>query len=433
MTDRRSVDQIISRYDLNKFHYIIFLIGGSGYFFDALDVASISFILPILKIQWQLSNVQLGEIGSATFVGYILGALISGKLADRFGRKNIMIAGLIIYCFSAFFCAASNSFYQILAARCFGGIGIGAESVIIAPFLTEFVPQKYRGRFAGGMSGFISLGFVAAALIGYLTIPVSQSGWRVFFVICGLPLLLVPLWAAILEESPVWLASQNRLQDAARVLSRVYGKTIQTHEISAQVKQISPANWREFFLTQYSAVLATSGLSFFLMFGYYAFFTWLPQLLVLRGETVSNGIYASILPFAAQIPGYFGAAWLIDRLGALRVAAIFLIFSVITALVLSLEPSVSMIKNSSILLAFFVNGVMASAYAFIPFVYPTQFRAMGTSVTASLGRTGAILAPIIIGWLYNFWGVGGAFGLIAAELSVAVVLVLTILPKIKSY
>ncbi|OUI97585.1 hypothetical protein [Acetobacter cibinongensis] len=75
MTDRSSVDQIISRYDLNKFHYIIFLIGGSGYFFDAMDVASISFILPVLKIQWQLSNVQLGEIGSATFVGYILGAL----------------------------------------------------------------------------------------------------------------------------------------------------------------------------------------------------------------------------------------------------------------------------------------------------------------------------------------------------------------------
>ncbi|KFL92454.1 Niacin transporter NiaP [Acetobacter malorum] len=433
MTDSKTVSAFIDQCKLNIFHYRIFFIGGSGYFFDAMDVASISFILPVLKTQWHLSNVQLGAIGSATFVGYIIGALSAGTFADRYGRKNIMIVGLILYCLSAFFCALSGSFYQMLAARCFGGLGIGTESVIIAPFLTEFVPQKYRGRFAGGMSGFISLGFVAAAIVGYLTVPVSPSGWRIFFGICGLPLLLIPFWKAVLEESPVWLASRGRLPEAAEVLSRIYRKTINSTEIISDTKQLSLPHWGEFFRTQHSAMLATSGLSFFLMFGYYAFFTWLPQLLVMSGESVSSGIYASILPFAAQIPGYFGAAWLIDRLGALRVSAFFLVCSVLTALALSINPSVNMIKYSSILLALFVNGVMASAYAFIPFVYPARFRAMGTGMTASLGRTGAILAPILIGWIYNYGGSSGAFGLIATELCIAVILVLTILPQVKNY
>ncbi|MBB2165099.1 MFS transporter [Gluconacetobacter sp. 1b LMG 1731] len=424
MGETGMVSRTIEQHGLSSFHKRLFLIGGSGYFFDALDVASLSFVLPALASLWHLSMTQTGAIGSSTFVGYFFGALTAGFSGDRHGRKRVMIAGLIIFSLGAFGCAASPGVTSFMLFRGIGGFGIGLESVIIAPYLTEFVPVRWRGRFAGGMAGFMSFGFLGAALAGYALVPQGANGWRIFTALCGLPIILAWWWARALKESPVWLESRGRTDEAADVLRTIYGSTVIVPQPGAPdrnqlplppTRLLTPGNRLTLF--------RTCGIWFFFMFSYYAFFTWMPQLLVLNGVTLSNSIYYSIATFGAQIPGYFVAAWLNDKIGSHRVLTIYVTCAAATCIGIALHPTIEAIRYGGMVLSFFLNGSNAAYYAFTPFVFPAALRARGAGLASSAGRIGAVIAPICMGAVYPLVGLRGIFLLIGAILFLAVLTV----------
>lgn len=421
MSETGMVPRAIEQHGLSPFHKRLFLIGGSGYFFDALDVASLSFVLPALASLWHLSMTQTGAIGSSTFVGYFFGALTAGFSGDRHGRKRVMIAGLIIFCLGAFGCALSPGMMSFMLFRGIGGFGIGLESVIIAPYLTEFVPVRWRGRFAGGMAGFMSFGFLGAALAGYALVPQGPNGWRIFTALCGVPIVLAWWWARALKESPVWLESRGRTDDATNVLRTIYGPMVALPEPAAPDRSpaaLSPA--RLLTAGNRLTLFRTCGIWFFFMFSYYAFFTWIPQLLVLNGVTLSNSIYYSIATFGAQIPGYFVAAWLNDKIGSHRVLTIYVTCAAATCVAIALHPTIDAIRYGGMVLSFFLNGSNAASYAFTPFVFPARLRARGTGLASSAGRIGAVIAPICMGAVYPLVGLAGIFLIIGSILLLAV-------------
>lgn len=417
MASTQAVAQFIESRPLNKFHLRTFLIGGSGYFFDALDVASLSFIIPVLVHAWHLTLTQTGEVGSSTFIGYFFGALLAGFLGDKIGRKPVMLLGLVIYCVASIACALSPGIQSFMLLRGISGFGVGIESVIIAPYLTEFVPTCWRGRFAGGMASFMSFGFLAAALLGYAFIPQGPNGWRIFTALCGAPLLLAPIWMKFLRESPFWLASQGRLPEASTILQDIYGETLSA-KFSDPAQKVTPSSsFRELISkeTLYKFV-SINCVWFFFMFSYYAFFTWIPQLLVLNGTSLSNSIYYSIATFSAQIPGYFTASLLNDRLGTHRVLMLYISGAVLTCLGIALVPGITAIRFGSLSLSFFLNGCIAATYAFTPFVYPVALRAKGMGIASSIGRIGAVVAPFLLGQVYAVSGLRGVFLMITLGL-----------------
>jgi len=394
-------------------HYVLLVMGGLGYTFDGMDAAIVAFLLPSVQEEWGLSSAQLGIIGSATPFGFLFGAALAGILGDRIGRRAVMMYALLFYCAFTLVAAAAPSYEVFVGARVLAGLGTGAESAIIAPFLAEFVPAARRGWFLGALAGFFSFGFVGAAVVGRYVVPTFDQGWRWAQVLTAIPVLMVLWWRRSLPESPRYLLMRGRPKEAERVIAdferraeAVTGEPLPRREpvaaegaagpVGAELGGKSPplSDALRFLwshdMARRTAVVWT--LWFVITFSYYGFFTWIPTLLVERGITVTKSFEFSLIIYLAQVPGYFSAAWCNERLDRRRTIAIYLVGSAVSAFVLSQVDTSATIVATGAVLSFFLNGVYAGLYAYTPEVFPTWVRATGTGLSSAFGRIGSISA-----------------------------------------
>jgi putative MFS transporter len=428
----------LDRLPLSRPHYGLLVIGGLGYTFDGMDSAVVAFLLPSTQQVWNLDNAQLGLIGSATPFGFLFGATLAGLLGDRIGRKKVMMYALGFYAVFSVLGAFAPNYEVFLAARVLAGAGAGAESAIIAPFLSEFVPAARRGWFVGALAGFFSFGFVMAALIGRFVVPTFDDGWRIAQLITALPIVMLLWWRRGLPESPRYLLQNGRHAEAEAVVAdlerrvekatglplppvadapaRPVVATPKVNLVSAMKFLWAPAMARR------TAVIWL--VWFVITFSYYGFFSWIPTLLVQRGITVTKSFEFSLIIYLAQIPGYFSAAWLSEKLDRKNTIAIYLAGSAVSAFWLSQMDDPVAITIAGAVLSFFLNGTYAGVYSYTPEVFPTWIRATGTGLASAFGRVGSILAPTIIGLTAVSLGFAGVFGMTTAVLTVGVVCVM---------
>jgi putative MFS transporter len=424
----------LDRLALSRPHYKLLLIGGLGYSFDGMDGAVVAFLLPRIQELWGLSNASLGLVGSAAPLGFFFGAILSGWMGDRFGRKKVMLWALAFYCVMSVVAAMAPNFEVFLIARIFAGLGAGAESVIIAPFLSEFIPPKRRGWFIGTLAGFFSFGFVGAAFIGRFVVPMGEDGWRWAQVMTAVPILLLLWWRRSLPESPRFLISRGRIGEATQVVERFEQSVVKAtgkqltpltpgnEEITKHEQKITIWNALKFMwsraMRRRTAVIWL--IWFVITFSYYGFFSWIPTLLVGRGITVTKSFEYSIIIYLAQIPGYFSAAWLNDRIDRKNTIALYLTGSALSAFWLSQSNDSGMILVAAATLSFFLNGTYAGVYAYTPELFPTWMRATGVGLASAVGRIGSILAPSIIGIFSVALGFGGVFVMTTVVLTIGV-------------
>ncbi|MEJ3653619.1 MFS transporter [Actinomycetes bacterium KLBMP 9759] len=425
----------LDRLPLSRPHYLLLLIGGLGYTFDGMDAAVVAFLLPSAQAEWGLDNAQLGLIGSATPFGFLFGAVAAGLLGDRVGRKKVMMWALAFYAVFSVVAAFSPNYEWFLVSRVLAGAGTGAESAIIAPFLAEFVPAHRRGWFIGALAGFFSFGFVAAALIGRFVVPLGPEGWRVAQLITAVPIVMLLWWRRALPESPRYLLTSGRTEEAEAVVAEIERKVQRATgaplppvpeaaavPIARTPAVTLPSALRFLWSRAMRRRTAVTWLIWFVItFSYYGFFSWIPTLLVQRGITVTKSFEFSIIIYAAQIPGYYSAAWLSERLDRKNTIALYLAGSAVSAFWLSQTETPVMITVAGAVLSFFLNGTYAGVYSYTPEVFPTWIRATGTGLSSAFGRVGSILAPTIIGVSAASLGFAGVFGLTTAVLTVGVV------------
>lgn len=408
----------------------LLVMGGLGYTFDAMGLAVLAFILPTVTALFSLTNAETGLLGSSVLIGYLFGAFFAGTLGDLIGRRAVMMYALGVYTVAAFVAAFSPTWEFLFWSRVVAGFGTGAESAIIAPFLSEFVQSKYRGRYVGSLSGFFSFGFVFAALLGYFVVPASPDGWRIVQIVTAVPIVMLLWWRRALPESPRWLIQQGRLEEAERVLARMEVETERrTGEVlpAAEAAPVPAATLRRggTFLGNLAALwspeLARSTVMLWTLwisitFSFYGFFTWIPSLLVEQGLTITRSFGYSIIIYLAQIPGYYSAAFLSEKLDRKWTIILYMACGGACALFMSGARFESSITFWGFWLSFFMNGTYAGIYAYTPEIYPTAFRATGMGVASSFGRIGGIAAPIIIGFAYARIGFGGVFVMTTAVL-----------------
>ena len=421
-----SISARIERMPFSRFHRRLLLMGGLGYTFDAMDAAVLAFLLPVLRQGWHLTSVQTGVLGSGTFIGYFVGAMLAGMLGDLIGRRRVMMWALVIYCVASLASAAAHDWPFFLATRIVAGLGTGAESAIVAPFLSEFVARRYRGAFTGSLAGFFSFGFVAAALLGYFVIPLAPEAWRVVMVITALPIVMLLWWRRALPESPRWLEARGRHAEAEAIIAAAEAEMLADGmhldplppdaatdgavPIAAERASVV-ANVKALWSRPLARITAMTWLMWLsITFSYYAFFTWIPGLLVQSGMTITRSFSYSLVMYLAQIPGYFSGAWLNEKIGRQATIATYMVLGGVSALGLALTRSDAGIMASGVLLSFFMNGTYAGVYAYTPEVFPTDVRATGSGLASSIGRLGAIAAPILVGYLYPVFGFAGVFG-----------------------
>jgi len=423
--DELNILRRLERLPMSWFQARLLLMGGLGFTFDAADTAVLAFIFPTVKKLFNLSSTQVGLLGSSSLMGFLIGAFLAGTLGDIIGRKRVMMYALALYSFASLLAACSQSFEFLFSTRLIAGIGTGAESTIIAPFLAEFIQSKYRGRFLGSLSGFFSFGFVLAALLGYAVVPATGAGWRIVQVLTALPIVMLLWWRRALPESPRWLIQQGRFLEAEQVVSAI--------EAEVQQRTLRPLpdidcvptppaifrrsgslleNLRALFspsMLKNTAMLWVLWIS--ITFAFYGFFTWIPTLLVNQGLTITKSFAYSIIIYLAQIPGYYSAAFLNEKLDRKWTIILYMVSGGISAFLLANAKDEKMITATGFFLSFFMNGTYAGIYAYTPEVYPTAFRTTGMGVASAFGRIGGILAPIIIGVTFTTIGFAGVFSI----------------------
>lgn len=439
LTDaERTLLKRIERIPFGRFQWRMLWMGGLGYTFDAMDGAMIAFILPAVTALWKLTNEQTGLLGSSAMIGYLFGAFFAGTLGDLIGRRAVMMYALAIYCAATLVAAFAPSWEFLFGWRVVASVGTGAESAIIAPFLAEFVQRKHRGRFVGSLSGFFSFGFVFAALLAYFVINEWSEGWRIAQVICALPIVMLLWWRRSLPESPRWLIERGRAAEAEAEVERIEAE-VTRHGVASlpplegvELPAVGPRKGGTFagnLAALWSPSMRRTTIMLWILwlaitFSYYGFFTWIPSLLVKQGMTTTRSFGYTIVIYLAQIPGYYSAAFLSEKLDRKWTIVLYMLLGGVSAYLMSNAASGAEIMSAGFLLSFFMNGTYAGIYAYTPELYPTAFRTTGMGVASAFGRIGGLSAPIVIGHAYRGIGFSGVFVmttivLVAGALAVA--------------
>ena len=209
----------IERLHFSSWHMKACLIMGTAIFFDAFDILAIAYVLPVLAGTWKLTSGEIGVLISSGFAGQIFGALFFGALAERIGRVRVATYAMAMFSVMSFVCALSWNFNALLVFRLIQGIGLGGEVPIAATYINEIVRAKGRGRFFLLYELIFPFGLVGASLLGFWLVP--RFGWRIMFVIGGVPAILALFVQRILPESPRWLINKGRIEDAERVVEQM--------------------------------------------------------------------------------------------------------------------------------------------------------------------------------------------------------------------
>ncbi|MBM7693467.1 putative MFS transporter [Peribacillus deserti] len=349
-------------------------VAGLGWLFDAMDVGMLSFIMVALAADWGLSSQQVGWIGSVNSIGMAVGALLFGLMADRIGRKNVFIITLLLFSIGSGLSAFTSSLTVFLILRFIIGMGLGGELPVASTLVSESVPAEKRGKVVVLLESFWAGGWLLAALISYFIIP--EYGWKIALLISVIPAFYALYLRVNLPDSPRY----ERIKDSEKP------------SVWANLSGV----WAKKYRKQTTTLWV---LWFCVVFSYYGMFLWLPSVMVMKGFTLIKSFQYVLIMTLAQLPGYFTAAWFIERLGRKFVLVTYLIGTAISAYFFGQAESLTLLITSGIFLSFFNLGAWGALYAYTPEQYPTIIRGAGAGMAASFGRIGGVLGPLLVGYL----------------------------------
>jgi putative MFS transporter len=416
-----TVDEALSRIGIGRFHYRLLAIFGLVWAADAMQVLAIGFAAPSIAATFALSIPAAIQAGTAFFVGMLLGAWGFGRLADRIGRRRVLIATVLIDAAFGIASAFAPNFTVLLGLRLLTGIGVGGTLPVDYAMMAEFLPPERRGRWLVALEGFWAVGTVAVALAAWATASwAGPDAWRWLFALTSLP-ALIGFWLRLwLPESPHYLVRSGQVEPARGVLRRVAesnGRPPLDEPLLAAPHR--PGRARELLaggLRRRTLLILTTWL--LVSNAYYGVFIWLPGRLVTEGHGFVRGYGFLVLLALAQIPGYVLAAIGIETLGRRPTLVAFLLASAAgcSAFVVAAEPG--WIAAALLAMSFALLGTWGALYAYTPELYPTELRATGMGVAGAMARVGGLLAPSAIALVVAV-GFNLAIALFAALLAVA--------------
>ena len=418
----------LDRLPFTSAHGRLLVGSGVGWALDAMDVGLISFVMVALGSQWGLSATQQSWIGSIGFVGMAIGASVGGLLADRIGRRQVFALTLLGYGLATGASALAGSVAVLIALRFFVGLGLGAELPVASTLVSEFSPRAIRGRMVVALESFWALGWLFAALIGYLVVPASPDGWRWALAVGVVPTLYAAAVRFGLPESVRFLEKVGRhteAEEAVRRFERSAGIAAPTSAGGPGSAPPTPVSarssaglWQPTYRVRTTALWTVW---FMINFAYYGAFIWLPNLIFAQGYPMVTSFEYTLIITAAQLPGYALAAYLIERWGRRPTLATFLVGSAGAAILFGHAEGTTALLGTGMLLSFFNLGAWGALYAITPEIYPTSIRGTGAGAAAAFGRIASILAPLSVPVLNGWGGIGLVFAVLGTAFAIAAV------------
>ena len=423
------IGRAIDKTPMNNSLRFIIAVAAAGFFFDSFDIVIVSFALPVIKQEFGLDPKQMGLIGSAALAGMGLGSWFWGWVADRWGRRFVFAATVLMFSLFTGVAGLSMSLGFIIGARFLTGLGLGGMVPIDQALVAEFAPAKLRGRFTAVLPLCWPIGFFAAAGAARLIVP--DYGWRWLFALGVLPAILVFFIRRGVPESPRWLADQGRY-DEARASLAYAGVTDETIEQARrEIAALPPrapepeVTFRDLFTPAYARRVVHTWLMWFCAaFSASAFSVWLPSIYATyyHIDLVRTLTYTLIVAGTAVV-GRVCAFTLIDIVG--RKALISTGFGVAgcAALMFTQATTETALLITAMCYAFFADIGSLAMTVYTPEVYPVRIRGKGTALAMGWGRFGGMVSPLVAGILISgenlmyVWALMAAFLFTAAGLT----------------
>jgi putative MFS transporter len=428
MTTAVNAGARLDRLPISSFHYRIFWLVGAGMFFDGYDLYVAASVLASTA-QTKFSTLQQNlQFVSLTFVGMTIGALITGFVGDKYGRRFTYQINLLIFGLASIAAAFAQDMNQLIACRFVQGLGLGAEIVVGYSTLTEFVPPKSRGRWLSMMAFIVVAGFPATSILGYLIIP--AFGWRPMFVIAGVGSLIVWYLRKNLPESPRWLESQGRTEEAEALMQQIEkeasgGTPLPPPVIVAPVAQLSATDMFKPPILQRllvgSWVLITINS---LIFGFVIF---LPQFFMRQGLNIANSLGYTVVLSIASLVGCAAGAYISDAIGrrwsiigaSIGTIVFGLIYARFNA---GSDPVIVLSVGFVLIVAIYIQtAILFGVYT--PELFPTEIRLRANGICNTFGRASSVVVPFIVGALLASYGFPGVVWFMIALVVVQIVAV----------
>ncbi|TDH69583.1 hypothetical protein CCR75_008271 [Bremia lactucae] len=402
---------------LSWFYIKLILLTGIGWAMDSMETFVFTYCAELIRKDISQSSRQASFLGGAVFVGSFVGSFLFGSLADKFGRRPIFMATLVLFLAGLAFCAFSWDINSITFARIISGIGLGGELPVASTLVQELSPKKTRGKIVVLLESFWSIGCMVAVVMAFCIAP--RIGWRETFYICCAPVIYAVAIRLYIPESPKWLASVGRYDEAVAIVESIerahgmdpYDPKTETESAATErfyqpqlpdshIKCIAMLFQRQFCVRTTVLWILWLGLSM----SYYAIFIYLPTLISFKGYDM-NGHWETILIItASQLPGYFTAAGLVEVIGRKLALVLFLAGSFLSAIAMGYVNATEMqVMVTGSFTSFFILGAWGCLYAYTPENYPTAIRGIGAAYPAGFSRIGSFCGPYVCALMFSDW------------------------------
>ncbi|CAB3627080.1 MULTISPECIES: MFS transporter [Achromobacter] len=393
-----SVDKAILVAGVGKFQYRLFVIFGLVWMADAMQVLSIGFSAPSIAKTFGITVPQALQSGTFFFIGMLIGAFVFGRMADRIGRRPVLMIAVIIDACAGVASAFAPEFTWLLFLRFLTGIGVGGTLPVDYTMMAEFLPSDRRGRWLVLLESFWAVGTILLALLALAATSWGDDAWRVIFFVTGLPALVGVALRFYIPESPMYLNRNGKSDRARKVLERV--ARVNRRDVDMpHLQPETPVHKSMFAL--FSGNYRRRSIGLFLAWAlisiaYYGVFVYLPVKLSTEGFAFMRGQEFLVVLALVQLPGFALSAYGVERWGRKPTLVGFLLLSAVGCMLYSLGTSPFVVIGSTLLMSFSLLGTWGALYAFTPEVYPTDLRASGMGMAGAVARFGGLFAPAII-------------------------------------
>lgn len=387
-------DDAIETAGYGKFQSRLMILCGLGWAADAMDILLISFALPAIGQEWSLNNTQKGLLSTAVFVGMLIGAYVWGRSSDLIGRKVGFISTVGIASIFGLLSAFAPSFTWLVVLRLLTGFGIGGMLPVDYSIFAEYLPKENRGRYLVLLESFWALGTLLAAGLAWLIVP--HYGWRLLLAVEVIPGFLMFFIRRNIPESPRFLLIKGKTEQAHAVLEQVAqtnGRSLPDLPLQP-VRKTAQAPTSDLWKPELRRTTILLWVIWFaISMGYYGVFTWLPTFFRSSGMAMLPVYQNTFILALAQLPGYFSAAWLVERWGRRRTLGFYLVTSGVFTYLFAAASSMNMLVATGIWMSFFTLGAWGALYAYTPEAYPTNLRGTGMGSASAMTRISGAIAP----------------------------------------
>ena len=403
----------VDRQPVGGFQIRLLLLCAAVLFLDGFDTQAIGYIAPALARDWGLGKGALGPVFSAGLFGLMIGALVFGPLADRVGRKKIIILATLAFGIGALATVFVGDLKALLTVRFLTGLGLGGAMPNVVAMTSEFSPRRRRATMVMVMFCGFSVGAALGGLLAAGLIP--RFGWRSVFVVGGIaPLVLAPILAQWLPESVRFLAASGGANvSVAQLLKLINPKASFASGARFVVREISLPGMpvTHLFREGRTAVTLLLWVVFFMsLLDIYFLASWLPTVLHDLGASVSEAVAIGSMLQVGGVVGTLALGSVVDRFSFRALALVYFVAVIAVGAIGQLGHSALPVTLAIFAAGFCVIGGQIAANALTAGFYPTSVRASGVGWALGIGRIGSIVGPLIGGILLaHRWSTASVF------------------------